>query len=188
MNETAQFDNSISNIQEEPESSLTQSEYIKDLHNTEPKYCCIYLVIVSFIFVIFGINLSFTINTFDENRIIQLSPEIICKGLINDWNICLNKNDNNTNNQTLEESKCAFQRKHTQKCYDNISNLNKKCFMYLSEIDLCVKNSIDLNIKNKSLLSDTLIEKCSNYIDDVEKCSNSSLEIDVHLLISSIGN
>jgi hypothetical protein len=153
---------------------------------TKSKYCTIYTLICLGIFLIFFINFLFTINAFDDNRIVSLKPDVLCKAFINDHNKCLTKHKNknigeNKTEEILDE--CSMQSRSVEDCYDGVSQFNRKCFVYISELDKCVRDHLSsANNQEKKSPSEYLLLKCNNFVNDITLCSNDLLQIDFDLL------
>ena len=115
------------------------------------KYCFLYFLIFSFIIYLFILNYIRTNDAFKDNKYINLSAEILCNKTIKTLADCINE-------KTL--AKCQMENKALEHCYDEAYNMNQVCFVYISELELCLRNNY-----NKT-------EKCDNNIYEIIRCGS----------------
>ena len=148
------------------------------------KFCLIDIFSCVTLLLIFAFNFYFTINAFVGSRIINLNPEILCHGLVNEFNYCINKNKNNTWNNEI--TTCTYEGHSVEECYDNVALINRRCFIFVSELDKCVIENI-ANKNNSTQIKSELNLKCMKYVKDVTQCSGGVLQIDLELLFKENG-
>lgn len=131
----------------------------------------IYLFIILSILALFLINYLMTRKAFNENKIIYLSADRICNKTFEAFNICLEGK--------AGVDKCVYENRAVEDCYDDTIQLNRVCYIYLSELDLCV---------NKKKSNNNLIKQCKNELNEVLDCGRmfSILKLDNEKLLSNI--
>ena len=97
------------------------------------KFCLIYLIIIMSLSTFIVLNYYKTKDAFDKNKYVLLPPEKICKKSLNIFSECL-KEKNNCD-------KCVYENKAVEDCYDEANLMNQLCFIYLSELELCLRTS-----------------------------------------------
>lgn len=135
-------------------NSTNNSLKIKKIKGSEYKgckYCFLYLLFFSFIIYLFVLNYIKTKDAFKDNKYINLSSEKLCNKTIKTLAECIKEKN---------LGKCQMENKALEYCYDEAYNLNQVCFVYISELDLCLRNN-----KNKT-------QKCENYINEIIRCSS----------------
>jgi len=115
------------------------------------KYCLLYLMIFSFIIYLFILNYLKTNDAFKDNKYIVLSAEKLCNKTIKTLAECIKEKTN---------AKCYSENKALEYCYDEVYNMNQVCFVYISELELCLR-------KNNN---DT--KNCNNNINEVIRCGS----------------
>ena len=136
-------------------------------------YCIIYIIILFSILIAFLINFIFTKNAFSDYKTILLSQESICMNKINILNECLE--------MKLNLNKCTYENKGVETCYDQIHSINTLCYIYLSELDVCLNSKPNTNNK-------LLKERCQKQLKEVINCAETytSIKLDKNMLISNI--
>ena len=114
-------------------------------------YCLLYLIIFLLIISLFILNYIKTKDAFKDNKYIILPAEKLCNNTIQLFQNCLKE-------KSLQ--KCYVENKATEHCYDESYTFNQICFVYISELELCLRKN---NNDNK---------KCGNKINDIIKCSS----------------
>lgn len=143
------------------------------------KYCLLYFSIWSTILLLFIINYFLTINSFDDLVIVHISPEKVCSSFIEDHNKCINRYKIPDSTDLIVE--CSIQSQSLKNCYDSVAQFNRKCFLYTSELNSCIK---DIQFTPDTNRTQTVYDNCYSYIDDIELCSNGFLRVDLDLLLS----
>lgn len=115
------------------------------------KYCLLYLVIFSFIIYLFILNYLKTNDAFKDNKNIVLSAEKLCNKTIKALAECIKEKTN---------TKCHSENRALEYCYDEVYTMNQVCFVYISELELCLR-------KNNN---DT--KNCNSYINEVIRCGS----------------
>ena len=115
------------------------------------KYCFLYFILFSMIIIAFALNYLNTKDAFKDNKYITLPSEILCNKTIKILEECM---------KTKNVLKCQYESKAVEHCYDESYTLNQVCFVYISELELCMRKN---NNDNK---------KCGSKINDVIKCSS----------------
>jgi hypothetical protein len=148
--------------------------------NFKPKACIIYILFYICVFLAFFTNYLFTVDAMKENKDFFIIPRQICANKSNLLEDCLKKIKSETNNTKI--SYCESESDNVQKCYDGISEFNRKCYMYLSELSLCVKKASNTNNSTEYLKN-----KCRNIFEDVCFCNTTSIikPDDLFTLVSS---
>ncbi len=142
--------------------------------------CLILIMISATIVIFFLVNLIFTVNAFENNKVITMKAEVICRQFISEHNQCLNKYRNKTEPaQIIDE--CLSQNINLQYCYDQVHKYNKKCYVYFSEFERCVRN----NEKNNNSKED-LRNICREFTEDIKRCIYEFLTIDPFILLSDV--
>lgn len=164
--------NSGSNINLSQNNPINKGEFI-----SHSNICWLFLI-TSFLCVLFLLlNLIFTIDAFSDNRVIIMNAEKICNALIVEHNECLNKfRKTSSPEETISE--CLSQSLNLQYCYDQVYYYNKKCYIYLSEFDKCVRDNKKINDS-----MDYLKMRCRVSIDGIERCTGDYMTIDPFILI-----
>jgi len=139
---------------------------------------CLIFVFMSLVCVLILLcNLFFTINAFDDNKVITLKPEVICKQFIVEHNSCLNKYKKFTDSQrTIDE--CLSQSLNLQYCYDKVYHYNNKCHFYFSEFEKCIRENKKIDESINYLRS-----RCSAITYDIQRCTSDYMTIDPFILL-----
>ena len=127
------------------------------------KFCFIYLLILLIILSLFIVNYFYTINDFEKNNYVNLNPENICIKNIKIFTDCLKKN--------VKYDKCVYENKAVEDCYDETSSMNRLCYIYLSEVDLCLNNNHYNFEKDSQQVNKTLKSICGTQMEEVIQCS-----------------
>ena len=127
------------------------------------KYCLLYFGIFSLIISLFVFNYIKTKDAFKENRYITLSSEKLCNETIMILVKCIKE-------KSL--SKCQIENRAVEHCYNESYAMNQICFVYISELELCLRNN---KLQN---------QKCNDYFNNVIKCGSifRHLQIEKNLL------
>ena len=112
-------------------------------------YCIIYFIIFSSIVIFFILNYVKTKDVLKENRYINLQAEKLCYSRIKALEDCM---------KVKEVTKCQIENRELEHCYDESYTMNQMCFIYISELELCLRKN-----KNEN-------KKCENKINDVVRC------------------
>ena len=112
-------------------------------------YCLLYLIIFLLIIALFVLNYIKTKDAFNDNKYIIVPAEKLCNQTIKIFENCLRE-------KLL--AKCYIENKAVEHCYDESHTFNQMCFVYISELELCLRKN-----NNDS-------KKCENYIYEVIKC------------------
>ena len=97
------------------------------------KFCLIYLLIFLSLATFIILNYYKTKDVFDKNKYVLLPAEKICNKSLIIFSECI-KEKNNCD-------KCVYENKAVEDCYDEANLMNQLCFIYLSELELCLRNS-----------------------------------------------
>ena len=116
------------------------------------KFCLIYLLIIMSLSTFIILNYYETKDAFDKNKYVLLPPEKICKKSLNIFSECI-KEKNNCD-------KCVYENKAVEDCYDEANLMNQLCFIYLSELELCLRTSEKQN--NDCKMQFTEVIECSS--------------------------
>jgi hypothetical protein len=139
--------------------------------------CLIFVFMTLVCFIILLCNLFFTINAFDDNKVITLKPELICKQFIAEHNSCLNQYKKVKDSQkSIDE--CLSQSLNLQYCYDKVYYYNKKCHVYFSEFEKCVRDNKKIDESLNYLRS-----RCSPITKDIQRCTSDYMTIDPFVLL-----
>ena len=136
------------NIQKKPAKKIISIKINKNYLNIS--YCFIYLLsFLGFIFL-FILNYNHTKDAFIENKNIILSPELLCDKVIVLLIECAKvRNINN----------CYFENKVVESCYEESRILNQICYIFISELELCMKSS-----------HDNFEKMCKKHLTDLIRC------------------
>jgi hypothetical protein len=126
-------------------------------------FCLIYIILFIFIFLMFLLNYLSTVKSFSDNKVVRLIPDKICLEQNELLNKCLSKFKKNSSH-LLEE--CNKESNELQKCYDKVEIFNKKCKVYLSEYEKCIRDH--QKIKNDATY---MKNKCSSIYKDIMTCN-----------------
>ena len=94
------------------------------------KYCILYLLLFSIIISFFVYNFIKTKDAFKDNKYITLSAEKLCSNVIKIFMECYKE-------KTLV--KCITENKAVEHCYDEAYKMNQICYVYISELELCLR-------------------------------------------------
>lgn len=141
--------------------------------NKSWKYMLIYIIFFIGVLIFSIINYFETTNAFDDNRTIQLNPEFLCKPLNQILNLCLDQYKNNTPPGEIVLD-CNQQSSEVQKCYDRVDHFNKKCFLYLSEYEECLRDE-----KKKSNDANNAKNQCHSLHNELNLCNPYGNTIDI---------
>ena len=108
--------------------------------------CFGYFFFLFLILLIFSLNYYYTKNAFDDNKNVILPAEKFCTKVIQVMAKCLREN---------AFSKCQSENKYMEYCYEEVHLFNQRCYVFISELELCYR-------KNK-------FKKQSNKCNDLEK-------------------
>ena len=130
-------------------------------------YCLLYLIIFLLIISLFILNYIKTKDAFKDNKYIILPAEKLCNTTIKLFEECLREKP---------LSKCQIENKAVEHCYDESHTFNQMCFVYISELELCLRK----NINDK--------KKCDKFIYEIIKCGSlcRHLKIEKDYLINII--
>lgn len=121
------------------------------------KYCLLYLLLFSTIISLFVFNYMQTKDAFKYNKYITLSSEKLCSNVIKNFGKCYKE-------KAL--AKCHSENKAIEQCYDEAYKMNQICYVYISELELCLR-------KNKNQ------KKCENNFYDVIKCGSNYRHLNI---------
>ena len=122
------------------------------------KYCILYLLLFSTIISFFVYNFIKTKDAFKDNKYITLSAEKLCSNVIKIFMECYKE-------KTLV--KCITENKAVEHCYDEAYKMNQICYVYISELELCLRKN-----KNQNQI-------CENNIYDVIKCASNFRHLNI---------
>lgn len=123
-------------------------------HCQKMKFCLLYFVVVVGIFAFFLINYLSTKNAFEENKFILLPPDKLCQKTLKVFSDCLK-------NKSISD-RCFYENKAVEQCYDESNSLNRLCFIYLSELELCLRTN-----------GKTFVDKCEINFREVVDCGST---------------
>jgi hypothetical protein len=169
----------VSNTTQIVGCQLQSSQLHKENHKIISKSnICIIFALISILFLLFLLcNFFLTINAFNENKVVTLKPEIICKQFITEHNACLNRYRKETEpQQTIDE--CLSQSLNLQYCYDKVYFYNKKCYIYFSEFEKCVRD-----YKKIDDSQDFIRRQCKRITQDIQRCTSEYMTIDPFVLL-----
>lgn len=165
MNEKNEFPNiKAIKLKEEIKTDKTiKSKKLKIVNYKGIKYCLLYLSIFSLIIALFIFNYIKTKDAFKENKYITLSSEKLCNETISIFENCIKEK---------QLSKCQIENRAVEHCYNESYKMNQICFVYISELELCLRNN---KIQR---------QKCDDYLNNVIKCGSifRHLQIDKNYL------
>ena len=116
--------------------------------------CFGYFFFLFLIISIFSLNYYYTKNAFDENKNVILPADQLCKIVINNMANCLEEKTFN---------KCLNENKNMEYCYDEVHFFNQKCYIFISELELCYR-------KNRFIKGNN---KCKDLEKNLIKCGSS---------------
>ena len=155
MNKKTKEVNEYPNIKaiklKEEENKDNNTLKLNKLNYKGAKYCFLYFIMLSVLISVFTLNYLKTKDAFKDNKYISLSSEILCNKTIKILAECT---------KTKSLLKCHYENKAVEYCYDEAHTMNQVCFVYISELELCLRKN---NNDNK---------KCGNKINDIIKCSS----------------
>ena len=122
------------------------------------KYCILYLLLFSIIISFFVYNFIKTKDAFKDNKYITLSAEKLCSNVIKIFMECYKE-------KTLV--KCITENKAVEHCYDEAYKMNQICYVYISELELCLRKN-----KNQNQI-------CENNFYDVIKCASNFRHLNI---------
>jgi hypothetical protein len=143
------------------------------------KSCFIHLLIFTLLSIVLLLNYFSTKDNFRENQFIQMIPERICDVHIKEHNECLNINRNMTEPSEII-NECVGANIRLQTCYDQVF-FNRKCFVYMSEFEKCVRDKLGRNNK-----IDYLRAQCSEDIANIQICTSEYMTFDPFILLESL--
>ena len=130
------------------------NKYIKDKKNFLNLLGCFGYFFFTLIGLLFFIlNYFYTKNAFDENKNVVLPAEKFCTKAIQIMAKCLKDNSFN---------KCQNENKYMEHCYEEVHIFNQKCYVFISELELCYRKN---KFKKKS-------NKCDELEKDLIKCGS----------------
>lgn len=131
----------------------------------------IYFFLTLGILALFLVNYLKTRNAFNENQIIYLSADRICNKTFEVFNVCLEGKGG--------VDKCVYENRAVEDCYDDTIQLNRKCYIYLSELYLCV---------NRNKENNNLLHQCKGELSEILDCGKlySVLKLNQEKLLSNI--
>lgn len=116
-------------------------------------YCLIYFISFSLIISLIVLNYIKTKDAFKENKYIILPADKLCNKKIEILEECIK--------DKKELSKCINENREVENCYNDSYTFNKICFVYISDLELCLrKNNHDNN-------------KCDKYLNEIIKCTSA---------------
>ena len=115
-------------------------------------FCFFYFIFFSFLMAFFVLNYFYTKNAFDDNKNILIPAEKLCTEKINALAKCFKEKTN---------KKCSNEEKYLETCYDQVHSLNQKCYVFISELELCYRKNNNDKDKNN---------KCENIEKDLILC------------------
>ena len=133
-------------------------------------YCLLYLIIFLLIISLFILNYIKTKDAFKDNKYITLPAEKLCNNTIKIFENCLREK------KSLQ--KCYIENKAIEHCYEESYTFNQICFVYISELELCLRKN---NNDNK---------QCDKHIYEIIKCGSlyRHLKIEKDYLIKIADN
>ena len=163
MKEIEQFPNikAIKLREEINNDNLKNNLKSKKLKNSKYKgikYCLLYLLLFSIIISFFVFNFLQTKDAFKDNKYITLSEEKLCNNVIKNFAECYKE-------KAL--AKCQTENKAVEHCYDESYKMNQICYIYISELELCLRKN-----KNQN-------QKCENNFYDVTKCGSNYRHLNI---------
>ena len=144
------------------ESNQNQKEKVKEKDNIKPKNkislnilsCYGYLFFFLLFISIFALNYYYTENAFNDNKTVILPADKLCQKVIKIMANCLKEKN---------FPKCQTENRNMEICYEQVHTFNQKCYIIISELELCYrKNKF---IKNRN--------KCENIEKDLILCGSS---------------
>lgn len=160
--------------------NISESIQNNKIIKTESKkwiICLIHFLIYSTIVIILITNYVLTKDNFKDNKVINMKPQQICNIYIKEHNECLNKYRTESE-PTKIINDCVGANLQLQTCYDQVQNLNRKCFVYLSEFDKCINDNLTTT---KSI--EVLREKCKSIIKNINICTSEYMLFDPFILL-----
>ena len=161
--------NEFPNIKPTKLKEETKKEIINNISKTKKiktcndnykgiNYCLIYLLIFISSISFFVWNYTQTKDAFKENKFINLSYEKLCNSTIKTFHKCI---------ADKSYSKCLREHKALEICYYQAYSMNQNCFVFVSELELCLRKS------------ENNYQKCYNHFQDVVKCGSAYKSIDM---------
>ena len=107
-------------------------------------FCFFYFIFFFLIISYFVFNYFHAKNAFDENKNIMISADKLCNEKINNLTKCFKEKAN---------KKCINEEKYLETCYEQVNLFNQKCYVFISELELCYRknNKSDKNNKCKNI-------------------------------------
>jgi hypothetical protein len=168
-------------------NDFTSKNKVNNLENKKKKwkFCLLQILIFFALGVTFLVNFICTYDNFKDNKYIHINPEVICGIQIKEHNECLNQYRNKTDSNIIIEE-CVGANMRLQTCYDQVDIYNRKCFMYMSEFEKCVRDTLAVNNKNRNNKIDFLREKCGEEISNIHICTSEYVIFDPFILLHGL--
>ena len=113
-------------------------------------FCLFYILLFMIIILYFIINYKKTKDAFKDNKYITIPYEKLCTHKIKELAICYKEK---------KSVDCTPEEKLMEACYDQAYEFNTQCYIYISELELCMRKN-----NNKG---------CSNFVEDIVRCGFS---------------
>ena len=143
--------NNPQNIQQKTAQKITVLKINKTHQNIT--FCFIYLLSLGGLISLFVLNYNHTKDAFIENKNIIILPQFLCNKVVTSLIECL---------KTRSMTSCYFENKVVESCYEESRILNQICFIFISELELCLR-------KNHYSFD----EKCQQHYTDLVRCGSS---------------
>ena len=147
-----QLNEEPTDIHQQNNNEIKQSNNNKKFSHFGSLFCLLYFIIVLLFILLFILNYIYTKNAFDQNKNIILPPEKLCNNVIDDYLNC----------KKIDKFKKICEFRKIELCYDEVNIFNQKCFIFISELELCYRK----NKNNKKT-------KCKNEINDMLMCGKN---------------
>lgn len=133
-------------------NKITSSQNVVSNNKSHSKYVYLNLFLISFLYILLYINYTYTKSSFNSNSYILLPVEKLCAQQISALDACLSSITNK------DITTCDKQSNDVESCYDSVYKFNKNCNVFISEIELCMREE----------------RKCSSVISDMKECANNN--------------
>lgn len=135
------------------------------------KYFLIYIMCFLFFVVVFILDYVWTKNAMNRTKFVSLFPEKMCSRKIENFSHCIA--------DKLNYDKCIVENKALEACYDQTNALNRICYLYLSELSICIEEA---NLTNKN---DKIDKLCKEELNELMLCGSvfKYLELDKDRII-----
>ena len=143
--------NNPQNIQQKPPKKIITLKINKHYQNIS--FCFFYLLSLGGLISLFVLNYTHTKTAFIENKNIILPPQLLCNKVITLLIECAKVRNINS---------CYFENKVVENCYEESRIMNQVCYIFISELELCVR-------KNHKSYED----QCKKHFRDLVRCGTS---------------